>query len=177
MNTLKINKKILLFFFLILFSNNTLAADSLKKLDASIPFPNLVILNSEEKPFIFDFKTNIMKKSYVINFWATWCVPCKKELPDLSLLNLKLKKYNIEVLTISIDKKNIKDQLSFLSNNGASDLNHFFDKKMVIFKELKLRGVPTTVLVNKLGSVVSKHEGILNWGEAKVVKNVIKLLY
>jgi glucose uptake protein GlcU len=48
---------------------------------------------------------------------------------------------------------------------------------MVIFKALKLRGVPTTVLVNQLGLVVSKHEGILNWGEAKVVKNVIKLLY
>ena len=176
MNTLKINKKILLFFILILFSNNTLAADSLKRLDASIRFPNLAILNSKEKPFIFEFKNNTMKTGYVFNFWATWCVPCKKELPDLSSLNLKLKKYNIEVLTISIDKKNIKDQLGFLSNNGASDLNHFFDKKMVIFKELKLRGIPTTILVNKLGLVVSKHEGILNWGEAKVVKNIIKLL-
>ena len=176
MNTLKINKKILFFFFLILFSNNTLAADSLKKLNFSMSFPNLAILNSKGKPFILEFPKNSIKNGYVINFWATWCVPCKKELPDLSLLNLKLKNYNIEVLTISIDKKNIKDQLSFLSNNGASDLNHFFDKKMVIFKALKLRGVPTTVLVNQLGLVVSKHEGILNWGEAKVVKNIIKLL-
>ena len=176
MNTLKINKKILLFFFLILFSNNTLAADSLKKIKVSIPFPNSVILNSEEKPFIFNFQKNTIKKGYVINFWATWCIPCKKELPDLSLLNLKLKKYNIEVLTISIDKKNIRDQLSFLFNNGASDLNHFFDKDMKIFKALKLRGIPTTVLVNKQGLVVSKHEGILKWGEAKVVDKVIKLL-
>ena len=175
MNTLKINKKILFFFFLTLFSNNTLAADSLKKLNVSIPFPNLVILNSEEKPFIFNFQKNTIKKGYVINFWATWCIQCKKELPDLSLLNLKLKKYNIEVLTISIDKKIIKDQLSFLFNNGASDLNHFFDKEMTIFKALKLRGIPTTVLVNKQGLVISKHEGILKWGEAKVVKNVIKL--
>ena len=175
MNTLKINKKILLFFFLILFSNNTLAADSLKKLNVSIPFPNLVILNSEEKPYIFNFQKKTMKKGYVINFWATWCIPCKKEMPDLSLLNLKLKKHNIEVLTISIDKKIIKDQLSFLFNNGASDLDHFFDKEMTIFKALKLRGIPTTVLVNKQGLVISKHEGILKWGEAKVVKNVIKL--
>jgi hypothetical protein len=97
-------------------------------------------------------------------------------MPDLSLLNLKLKKYNIEVITISIDKKNIRDQLSFLFNNGASDLNHFFDKDMKIFKALKLRGIPTTVLVNKQGLVVSKHEGILKWGEAKVVDKVIKLL-
>ena len=176
MNTLKINKKILFFFFLILFSNNTLAADSLKKLNFSMSFPNLAILNSKGKPFILEFPKNTMKNGYVINFWATWCVPCKKEMPDLSLLNLKLKKYNIEVLTISIDKKNIRDQLSFLFNNGASDLNHFFDKDMKIFKALKLRGIPTTVLVNKQGLVVSKHEGILKWGEAKVVDKVIKLL-
>ena len=80
------------------------------------------------------------------------------------------------MLTISIDKKNIKEQLSFLFNNGASDLNHFFDKDMKIYKALKLRGIPTTILVNKKGLVVSKHEGILKWGETKVVNNIINLL-
>ena len=176
MNTLKIYKKILLFLLLILFSNKAIASESLKKLDVSIQLPNLAILNSKEKPFIFDFEKNITSAGYVINFWATWCVPCKKELPDLSLLNLKLKKHNIEVLTISIDKKNIKEQLSFLFNNGVSDLNHFFDNDMKIYKALKLRGIPTTILVNKKGLVVSKHEGILKWGEAKVVNNIINLL-
>jgi thiol-disulfide isomerase/thioredoxin len=176
MNTLKIYKKILLFLLLILFSNKAIASESLKRLDYSIPLPNLAILNSKEKPFIFDFEKNTTSAGYVINFWATWCVPCKKELPDLSLLNLKLKKHNIEVLTISIDKKKIKEQLSFLFNNGASDLNHFFDKDMKIYKALKLRGIPTTILVNKKGLVVSKHEGILKWGETKVVNNIINLL-
>ena len=176
MNTLKIYKKTLLFLLIILFSNNVIASDSLKKLDLIIPFPNLAILNSKEKPFIFDFEKNTTSVGYVINFWATWCVPCKKELPDLSLLNLKLKKHYIEVLTISIDKKNIKEQLSFLFNNGVSDLNHFFDNDMKIYKALKLRGIPTTILVNKKGLVVSKHEGILKWGEAKVVNNITNLL-
>ena len=176
MNTLKIYKKILLFLLLILFSNKAIASESLKKLDVSIQLPNLAILNSKEKPFIFDFEKNTTSAGYVINFWATWCVPCKKELPDLSLLNLKLKNHNIEVLTISIDKKKIKEQLSFLFNNGASDLNHFFDKDMKIYKALKLRGIPTTILVNKKGLVVSKHEGILKWGETKVVNNIINLL-
>ena len=176
MNTLKFVKKLLLFFSLILFSNNTIASDSFIKLDISMPFPNLAIFNSKEKSFIFDFEKNSTSEGYVINFWATWCVPCKKELPDLNFLNLKLKKYNIEVLTISIDKKNIKEQLSFLFNNGASDLNNFFDKDMKIYKTLKLRGIPTTILVNKKGLVVLKHEGILKWGEAKVVNNIINLL-
>ena len=176
MNTLKIIKKILLLFIFTIFTNSTQAADSLKRLDISIPFPKLAILNSKEKSFIFDFENNTIKNGYIINFWATWCIPCKKELPDLSSLNVKLKKHNIVVLTISIDKKNIKDQLSFLFNNGASDLSHFFDKKMIIFKALKLKGIPTTILVNKQGSVVSKHEGILKWGEDKVVKSIIRLL-
>ena len=100
MNTLKIYKKTLLFLLIILFSNNVIASESLKKLDLIIPFPNLAILNSKEKPFIFDFEKNTTSVGYVINFWATWCVPCKKELPDLSLLNLKLKKHNIEVLSL-----------------------------------------------------------------------------
>ena len=176
MNTLKIYKKILILHILIIFSNKAIASESLKKLDVSIQLPNLAILNSKEKPFIFDFEKNTTSAGYVINFWATWCVPCKKELPDLSLLNLKLKKHNIEVLTISIDKKNIKEQLSFLFNNGVSDLNHFFDNDMKIYKALKLRGIPTTILVNKKGLVVSKHEGILKWGETKVVNNIINLL-
>ena len=102
MNTLKIYKKILLFLLLILFSNKAIASESLKKLDVSIPLPNLAILNSKEKPFVFGFEKNTIKKGYIINFWATWCIPCKKEIPDLSLLNAKLKKHNIDVLTISM---------------------------------------------------------------------------
>ena len=115
-------------------------------------------------------------KTYVVNFWATWCLPCKKELPDLNLLSLKLKKYKINVITVSIDKKNIKDQLLFLKNNGASHLSSFFDKKMNLYNALKLRGIPTTILVNKSGFIVSKHEGVLKWGKDKIVKNILNLI-
>ena len=79
------------------------------------------------------------------------------------------------MLTISIDKKNIEDQIIFLSKNGASDLPHFFDKKMEVFKALKLRGIPTTVFVNKNGQIISKHEGILKWGEDKIAEEIIEL--
>ena len=79
-------------------------------------------------------------------------------------------------MTISIDKKNINEQLEFLSRNGASNLNHFFDKEMKIFKALKLRGVPTTVIVDQNSYVISKHEGILEWGEDEII-NKIKSLF
>jgi len=175
MNTLKTNKKILLLLTFIILSSHSLAAGNLKKLSATIQFPILNILNNEGKLYTLKFNKDLKKYGYVINFWATWCVPCKKELPDLNLLKSKLKSHKIDVLTISIDKKVIDDQLIFLSKNGASDLTHFFDKKMEVFKALKLRGIPSTVFVDKNGQIISKHEGILKWGEDKIAKEIIDL--
>ena len=170
------NKKIIILLFLAILCGNASAVEYLDEISDKIKFPTLKILNNKEKHLILKFKQELKKKGYVINFWATWCVPCKEELPDLSLLKSKIKKYNIDVITISIDKKDIKDQLKFLSNNGASNLKHFFDKEMKIFKVLKLRGVPTTIFVDQNGYVISKHEGILEWGEDEII-NKIKDLF
>ena len=175
MNTLKTNKKILLLLTFIILSSNCLASGNLKKVANTIKFPTLNVLNSNEKLHTLKFNKSLKKYGYVINFWATWCVPCKKELPDLNLLKTKLKSHKIDVLTISIDKKNIEEQMMFLSKNGASDLTHFFDKKMEVFKALKFRGIPTTIFVDQNGEVISKHEGILKWGEDKIIKEIIDL--
>ena len=176
MHTSKFSKKILLILYFLFLSNNTSAADYIEKLRDPIQFPTFTILDSKEKPIILKLNKDLDKNGYVVNFWATWCVPCKKELPDLSSLDQKLENYKIDVLTISIDKKNIKDQVKFLLTNGASNLTHFFDKEMKIFKSMKLRGVPTTLLVDKTGLVISKHEGILEWSKDKVVKEIVNLL-
>ena len=170
------NKKIIILLFLTILSGNAYAVEYLDKLSDKIKFPTLKVLDNKEKPLILKLNQDLNKKGYIINFWATWCVPCKKELPDLSLLKSKIKKYNIDVLTISIDKKNIRDQLEFLSKNGASNLNHFFDKEMKIFKGLKLRGVPTTIIVDQNNYVISKHEGILEWVADEII-NKIKSLF
>ena len=170
-------KKILLLFLLAILSGNACAIEYLDKINDKIKFPFLKVLNNKEEPLILKLDQDLKKKGYVINFWATWCVPCKKELPDLSLLKSRIKKYNLDVLTISIDKKNIKDQLKFLSNNGASNLDHFFDREMKIFKALKLRGVPTTIIVDQNSYVISKHEGILKWGEDEIINKIKNLFY
>ena len=171
------NKKILLLLFLVILSGNACGSENLDKINDKIKFPTIKVMDNNEKPVLLKFNQELKKKGYVINFWATWCVPCKKELPDLSLLKSKIKKYNINVLTISIDKKNIKDQLEFLSKNGASNLNHFFDKEMKIFKELKLRGIQTTIIVNQNSFIISKHEGILKWGEDAIINKIKSLFY
>ena len=171
------NKKILLLLYLVILSGNACASEYLDKVNYKIKFPTLNVLDSNEKPLMLKFNRDLKKKGYVINFWATWCVPCKKELPDLSLLKSKIKKYNIDVLIISIDKKNIKDQLEFLSKNGASNLDHLFDREMKIFKALKLRGIPTTIIVDQNSFIISKHEGVLKWGEDEVIDKIKKLFY
>ena len=176
MNIIIIKKRILIILLFVFFSQNLMAEVRLKKLDIKEKFPNISILDNKGKSYLFKFSDISYQNGYVINFWATWCLPCKKELPDLSLLKLKLHKYKIDVITISIDKKNIKDQLTFLSKNNGSDLTSFFDKKKELYKALKLRGIPTTILVDKNGFIISKHEGILKWGEDKVVKKIINLI-
>jgi len=171
------NKKILLLLFLTFSYGNACATEYLNKINENIKFPILKVLDNKENTLILNFNQDLKKKGYVINFWATWCIPCKKELPDLSLLKSKIKKHNIDVLTISIDTKNIKDQLKFLSNNAASNLEHFFDIEMKIFKALKLRGIPTTIIVDQNGLIVSKHEGILKWGEDEIINKIKSLFY
>ena len=172
------NKKIIiLLLYLSFLSGNAFATEYLNKINDKIKFPTINILNNKEKPQRLKFDQDLKKKGYVINFWATWCIPCKKELPDLSLLKTKIEKYNIDVLTISIDKKNIKDQLDFLSKNGATNLEHFFDKEMKIFKAIKLRGIPTTIVVDANNFIISKQEGILEWGEDEVINKIKSLFY
>ena len=114
--------------------------------------------NIEKNLFnIFD-----LNSKYVVNFWATWCIPCKKELPDLK--KMKIDNKDLKVIIISIDKKSIKDQLNFLKKNKVNELTTYFDKNMTFFKSLKLRGIPTTFLIKKQ-NIIAKKEGIFSYNQ------------
>jgi len=124
-----------------------------------------IILNDEnniEKNLIniLDFNSN-----YVVNFWATWCIPCKKELPDL--MKMKIENKDLKVIIISIDKKPIKDQLNFLKKNKVNELTAYFDQNMTFFKSLKLRGIPTTLLINQQ-KIIAKKEGIFSYNKVSL---------
>ena len=124
-----------------------------------------IILNDEnniEKNLIniLDFNSN-----YVVNFWATWCIPCKKELPDLN--KMKIENKDLKVIIISIDKKPINDQLNFLKKNKVNELTAYFDQNMTFFKSLKLRGIPTTLLINQQ-KIIAKKEGIFSYNKVSL---------
>ena len=124
-----------------------------------------IILNDEnniEKKLINILDLN---SKYVVNFWATWCIPCKKELPDLN--KMKIENKDLKVIIISIDKKPIKDQLNFLKKNKVNELTAYFDQNMTFFKSLRLKGIPTTLLINQQ-KIVAKKEGIFSYNKVSL---------
>ena len=154
--------KFLLIIFLI-FPFPSLSNSLFQKIDLKLN--KNIILNDEnniEKNLIniLDFNSN-----YVVNFWATWCIPCKKELPDLN--KMKIENKDLKVIIISIDKKPIKDQLNFLKKNKVNELTAYFDQNMTFFKSLKLRGIPTTLLINQQ-KIIAKKEGIFSYNKVSL---------
>ena len=147
------------FIFVIKISN---ADDNIFK-KVNIEILNIKIFNEKNEPVetlrIFEKKNN-----YLINFWATWCQPCKKELPDLEKIYNDLKIINLKILIISIDKKSIKKQKLFLKQRNVNQLIPYFDPDMKLFNSLKLRGIPTSILIKK-NKIIAKKEGIIEHNE------------
>ena len=152
-----------LLIILLIFPFPSLSNSLFQKLDLELN--KNIILNDEnniEKKLIniLDFNSN-----YVVNFWATWCIPCKKELPDLN--KMKNENKDLKVIIISIDKKPIEDQLNFLKINKVNELTAYFDQNMTFFKSLKLKGIPTTLLINQQ-KIVAKKEGIFSYNKVSL---------
>ena len=152
-----------LLIILIIFPFPSLSNSLFQKIDLKLN--KNIILNDEnniEKKLIniLDFNSN-----YVVNFWATWCIPCKKELPDLN--KMKNENKDLKVIIISIDKKPIKDQLNFLKKNKVNELTAYFDQNMTFFKSLRLKGIPTTLLINQQ-KIVAKKEGIFSYNKVSL---------
>ena len=156
--------------FLIVLVTSTLSAEE----SFFKPFNNKSLKNVEIND-LSNQKINIYNlllknKNYIINFWATWCLPCKKELPELQKIHMQLSNKNVKTYIISIDKKPIKKQLMFLKNNNIDTLIPIFDQKMNFYNSLKLRGIPTTIIINKKNKMAMK-EGIIKYSD-KIIEEL-----
>ena len=109
----------------------------------------------------------------VVNFWATWCAPCIKELPDLEILGQKLGKdaavylVNFGENTETIEA--FKNKKSELFGDNTVLLK---DTKMSGLRSHGLRGVPTTVLINGSGKAVETIQGMKDWGATDIVNEI-----
>jgi len=105
----------------------------------------------------------------VVNFWATWCAPCVKEMPQLNRLNALLKGSAIEVLTISEDRKGIPLAKKFFEVNKLHDLDVLADPKGALMRKFAVKGLPTTILIDTDGREAGRVTGAAEWDTPDVV--------
>ena len=112
---------------------------------------------------------NFNSKVLLINFWATWCQPCKDEIPSLS--NLKKKNLNnLEIILINIGNENIDITKNFFEELDVKNLQTYFAEGGKMAKHFKLRGIPTTLIVNKKGNEFARIIGSIDFESDKFLQ-------
>jgi len=113
-------------------------------------------------------------KTVLVNLWATWCVPCRREMPALDSLQEKLKGPNFEVVAINIDTRDPEKPRKFLEDAKLTRLGYFNDQKAKTFQDLKgigrALGMPTSVLVDGQGCEIGTIAGPAEWSSDDAVK-------
>ena len=88
----------------------------------------------------------------LLNFWATWCAPCKEEMPSLDKLQINKNLNNLKFFLLILEmKKILKNHKNFMMNLKIQNLKFYFDNPITLAKKLSLRGIPTSILFNKNG--------------------------
>jgi thiol-disulfide isomerase/thioredoxin len=113
-------------------------------------------------------------RTVLLNLWATWCVPCRKEMPALDALEQKLGGPDFEVVSIDIDTRDPDKPRAFLKDVGVTHLAYYADPSAKVFQELKLAGkafgMPTTLLVDRAGCGLGEMAGPAEWASADAVR-------
>jgi thiol-disulfide isomerase/thioredoxin len=138
---------------------------------APLRLPDLAFQDAEGKPRkLSDWRG----KTVLVNLWATWCVPCRKEMPALEGLQTKLGGANFEVVAINIDTRDPEKPRNFLKEANLTRLDYFSDQKAKVFQDLKqigrALGMPTSVLVDSQGCEIGTIAGPAEWGSDDAIK-------
>ena len=140
---------------------------------ATVPLrlPDLAFEDAEGKPRkLSDWRG----RTVLVNLWATWCLPCRKEMPALENLQTRLGGPNFEVVAINIDTRDPEKPKNFLKEVNLTRLGYFSDQKAKVFQELKAigraLGMPTSVLVDGEGCEIATIAGPAEWGSDDAVK-------
>jgi thiol-disulfide isomerase/thioredoxin len=138
---------------------------------APLRLPDLTFQDADGKPRkLSDWRG----KTVLVNLWATWCVPCRKEMPALEGLQSKLGGANFEVVAINIDTRDPEKPKSFLKEANLTRLDYFSDQKAKVFQDLKqigrALGMPTSVLVDAQGCEIGTIAGPAEWNSDDAIK-------
>ena len=115
--------------------------------------------SKKNKVSLNDYKSNVV----IINFWATWCAPCKEEMPHLNQLKSKSKFKDIEIIPINIADEELIKSKEFFEELNINNLEIFYGSSLELAKEFKLRGIPTTIIIDKEGYEFARIIGFIDF--------------
>ena len=137
------------------------------------PFANIIVNKQpiKYKEIIFnDYDGNSVNlknqksKIYILNFWATWCLPCKEEMPYLDKLQ---KKAGIEIFPINVGRDDKRKAKIFFKNLEIKNLSIYFDIENNLVNLFKLRGMPTTIVFNEKREEIARIMGVVDFSDKK----------
>ena len=160
---------LIIFIFLISnsFSNENMDIKNLVINEELKKYPDLTFLDSKNKPInLNEYQGNLV----ILNFWATWCAPCKEEMPSLDSLQKNKNLDNLKVFPINIGQENVEKASKFFKDLKIRNLDLYFDSPVTLAKQFKLRGIPTTILFNKDGLEFARIVGSINFEDEKFIE-------
>lgn len=162
--------KLLLFAFST-FLSLSLWASPLFGLDEKTPAPDFTLKDINGKDIsLSSFKGKVV----LINFWGTFCIPCRKEMPSIETLYNTYKDKGFLVIAVSEDK-DLKDVKDFVTKYGLT-FTIVMDQDKKVAKQYKIFAMPTSFLIDKRGMISKKFFGDKDWADKESKKMVEKLL-
>ena len=129
-------------------------------------YDDLTFLDSKKEQInLKDFKGKLI----LLNFWATWCAPCKEEMPSLDLLDKKANLDNLKIFPINVGQESEEKAINFFNDLKIKNLDTYFDTSITLAKKFSLRGIPTTILLNKDGLEFARIIGSINFEDRKFI--------
>ena len=127
---------------------------------------NVIFLdNKDQKININQYRGNLL----ILNFWATWCEPCKEEMPSLDNLQVNAELDKIKIFAINIGKENLKKVNKFFKDFNIKNFEPYFDPPETLAKKFSLRGIPTTILINKEGQEFARVIGSIDFRDKNFI--------
>lgn len=147
--------------------------DKFRGAETPKPVPSLTFTDGEGRRVdLSDLKGRVV----LLNLWATWCGPCVKEMPSLDRLQAKLGGEAFQVVALSLDRGGRDVVAPFYDKTGVKSLATYLDPTSSSMKALGLRGLPTTLLVDRDGNELGRVEGAVEWDSPAVVAFLRKSL-
>ena len=125
-------------------------------------YDNVIFLDKNDKKInIKEFNGNLL----LLNFWATWCTPCKEEMPSLDRLQVNQNLSNLKIFAINISQESKKKVDSFFEDLNIKNFDPYFDAPTTLAKTFSLRGVPTSILIDKDGKEFARIMGSIDFND------------